>query len=175
MKLRPIVSSAAFLAFMLLTLYVVTPGEGVAAYQEEKGDKKAAPKAESPAPAKKGAVAEASPPAAKKAGKRGQPPPREGAGATTTGEDVDDAGAATAGQTAGQQSDGAQPAANQNANAAAKSQPANAAAPADNPEQGGDWVDTMLYWGIRALGVLGVLLVLGLIGYGVKTLVDASR
>jgi hypothetical protein len=36
-------------------------------------------------------------------------------------------------------------------------------------------LDTILYWGIRVLGVLGVLLVLGLIGYGVKLLIDGSR
>src|SRR5688500_10914837 len=109
MKLRPIVSSAAFLAFMLLTLYVVTHGESVAAYEEDKGDKRAAPNPERPEPAKTGAVAEASPPAAKMAGKRGQPPPREGALVTTTGEDVVDAGAVPAGQSSGQQSEGARP------------------------------------------------------------------
>jgi hypothetical protein len=45
----------------------------------------------------------------------------------------------------------------------------------DDTAQPDSWLDTLLYWGIRILGVLGVLLVLGLIGYGIKMFVDGSR
>lgn len=177
MKLRPIVSPAAFFAFMLLTLCVITSREGTASYQ--KADAKAAQKTEAPAATKKGEPppAAATPKAATRQGKRGQTSPGnpQGVAITAPGEDVDDAGGAPAAQTGGQQPEGNRAGTNQNANAATKSQPANAATPAEASEQGGDWVDSMLYWGIRVLGVLGVLLVLGLIGYGVKTFVDSSR
>lgn len=178
MKLRPIISSAAFYAFMLLTLCVITPREGAASYQES-GGTKADQKTEGSAASKKTTAppAAGTPAPATKTGKRGQTSPgnAQGVANTTPGEDVDDAGSAPVRQTAGQQPEGNRAGANQNANAAPKSQPAGGPASTDSPEQGGDWIDALLYWGVRVLGVLGVLLVLGLIGYGVKTFVDSSR
>ncbi len=174
MKFRPVISSSLFTLCLLLVIAVIAPHSSVALYEVKKGkdDTKAT---QAPSGVKEPLPAATSPAqtAATKGATHPSATPRNSGKAGTRESNESETGQAPASQSSSVPTEESNRS-SQSATSSRASASPTVSPPVNQPPEE-SWLDSILYWGIRALGVLGVLLVLGLIGYGVKQLIDGSR
>jgi len=172
MKAGHTISSLPLALCMFVVLAVIGPSAGGAFYQPDKEGTKTPP----PAAAKE---AKTAPTQESTRGKgRTASTSRGGKASSSSSDDADeDAGPSPTGKTGAAASADSQPRdtspAQNNPRTTPSQNPAATAADAPRPEEG--WLDSILYWALWALAAAGVLLLLTLLGYAVKSLIDNSR
>src|SRR5437588_4052944 len=157
MKARPIISSVPFALCLLLVIAVINP-DGSAAFYQRRNTKTTqvppATKDSTPVPPPQGQSTTT------RANNRTATAPRaSGRAAAVPSDEGDEPRPNPSTQTTGAPPDDNPPRVGQNASGP-RSQSGAVPNPSPSPTPTGDWIDTMFSWGLLALGVLGVLLVL---------------